>query len=180
MAKSVYLRPLRIEDAQISYRWRNNPKIWRFTGNRPDQYITPEMETEWLGNVLKRKNEMRFAICLEQDDKYIGNIFFTDITDTDAQLHIFIGDIDYWGGGRVYEAARQIIDYAFEELKLQTIYNYIKKGNVATLVACKRLGFQREAELEGYLVKHIFTKEMHESGNHLVYVHKSEHVTEGR
>lgn len=180
MNYSVYLRPLKIEDALTSYKWRNNPKIWRFTGNKPDKFITPEMETEWLKKTLERENEIRFAICTTANDTYIGNIFFTDVTATEAQLHIFIGDIDYWGGGRVYDAARLIIEYAFKELKLNYIYNLIKRGNVATLIAAKRLGFQLETELEGDLLKHIFTREMYEAGVHLAYVHKSELVADSR
>ena len=27
----IYIRPLRLEDAQVSCHWRNNPKIWRHT-----------------------------------------------------------------------------------------------------------------------------------------------------
>ena len=70
----VYIRPLTLEDAKTSYKWRNNPKVWELTGSKPDKYITEEMETEWLKNVLQRKNEKRFAVCVKDTDQYIGNI----------------------------------------------------------------------------------------------------------
>lgn len=178
MKYSVYLRPLKIEDAQISYQWRNNPKIWRFTGYRPDRYITPELEAEWMANVLKRENEKRFAICLTSDDRYIGNIFLTDITATEAQLHIFIGDIKYWGGGRAYDATKQIIEYAFNDLRLQHIYLFTNKDNKAALAAAMRLGWVFSEELGNNLVKNVFTREMFENGLHQAYIHKSEFVKE--
>jgi RimJ/RimL family protein N-acetyltransferase len=171
---SVYLRPLELADALTSYQWRNNPKIWRSTGSKPNQFITPEMEMEWLKGVLAREHEKRFAICLRSDHKYIGNVFLTDITATDAQIHIFIGDMEYWGGGRAYEALRQIIDYGFIGLQLQNIYNQIKKNNLASLIASKRLGFVFVEELKDDLLKHIFTREMFEKGIHKTYTHKSE------
>ena len=40
----IYIRPLRIEDALISYKWRNICEIWALTGSRPDIEITPELE----------------------------------------------------------------------------------------------------------------------------------------
>jgi RimJ/RimL family protein N-acetyltransferase len=105
MNKEVYIRPLRLEDAQMSYQWRNNPKIWRHTLSKPDRHITVEMEAESLARVLTREDEKRFAIC------YIGNIFYTDIRDGEAQLHILIGEQRFCGKGRAYSAVCQILDY---------------------------------------------------------------------
>ena len=65
----ITIRPLCIEDALTSYKWRNNPNIWKYTGNKPDKVITPEIETEWIKKVLKNENERRFAIIA--DGQYI-------------------------------------------------------------------------------------------------------------
>lgn len=72
----------------MSYQWRNNPKIWRHTCSKPDRHITVEMESESLARILTREDEKRFAICLSDNGAYIGNIFYTDIRDGEAQLHI--------------------------------------------------------------------------------------------
>ena len=74
MNKEVYIRPLRLEDAQMSYQWRNSPKIWRHTLSKPDRHITVEMEAESLARILARQDEKRFAICLSENRAYIGNI----------------------------------------------------------------------------------------------------------
>jgi RimJ/RimL family protein N-acetyltransferase len=113
MNNDVYIRPLRLDDAQMSYQWRNNPKIWRHTCSKPDRYITVEMEAESLARILTREDEKRFAICLSDNDAYIGNIFYTDIRDGEAQLHIFIGEQRLCGNGRAYSAVCQILDYGF-------------------------------------------------------------------
>lgn len=52
MNDEVYIRPLELKDALVSYKWRNNPRIWRLTGSRPNTFVTPEIETEWLKHVL--------------------------------------------------------------------------------------------------------------------------------
>jgi len=39
----VIIRPLQETDAFISNKWRNNPDIWKYTGNKPDKEITLEI-----------------------------------------------------------------------------------------------------------------------------------------
>lgn len=146
MSRTIYIRPLVVQDALVSYAWRNNPILWRYTGSKPDRYITPEIETAWLENVLKRENERRFAICLTENDKYIGNIFLTDCTNKEAQMHIFIGDVAYWGKGRACEAIEQIFQYAFDVLQLETIYCNINHKNLAALSLAKLAGFVEVAD----------------------------------
>jgi RimJ/RimL family protein N-acetyltransferase len=131
MNYSVYIRPLQLEDALISCQWRNNPRIWEHTGSKPSQYISPEMETEWLAGVFNRKNEKRFAICLKKNDQYVGNIYLTDITAEEAQIHIFIGELDFWGKHKAFEAISLIIKYSFEVLYLDRIYAVILDTNRA-------------------------------------------------
>lgn len=167
MSFSVYIRPLSIQDALVSYQWRNNPRIWRFTGSRPDKYITPEMETAWLVDVLKRENEKRFAICLQGDNKYIGNIFLTDILDREGQMHIFIGEMEYWGKRRAYEAICLIFDHGFNELMLDTIYVQINTRNAAAIILGQSVGFRKISEYydtnkEMMLEKMIFTRHMYD------------------
>lgn len=172
MNPSVYIRPLAVQDALISYQWRNNPRIWRFTGSRPDKYITPEMETAWLYDVLQRANERRFAICLQGDNKYIGNIFLTDIQDNEAQMHVFIGEMEYWGKKRAYESICMIFDYGFNELMLDMIYVQINSKNAAAIVLGKLAGFKKMSEYydtnkEMMLEKMTFTRSMYEQQEHL-------------
>lgn len=135
----IKLRPLVESDALTSYKWRNNPKVWEFTGNRPNREITPEIETEWIKNVLNRKNERRYAILA--DEKYIGNAYLTDMTETDAEFHIFIGDTEYWGKGVATATLKQIAGIAKNELKLKRIVVEARKDNISVINVNKKCGF---------------------------------------
>lgn len=166
MSRSIYIRPLVLQDAQVSYAWRNNPVIWKYTGSKPDRHITPEIETEWLENVLKRPNEKRFAICLSEDERYVGNIFLTDYENNVAQMHIFIGDIAYWGKGRAREAIELILEYGFEVLELETMYSQINHKNAAALALGELTGFKPVAdyyneELKVMLKRIEYSREMY-------------------
>lgn len=161
MSNKVYIRPLQVEDALTSYQWRNDPKIWRFTGSRPDRYITPEMETAWITSVLKRENEKRFAICLCENDQYIGNVFFTDIKNNECQGHIFIGEVKYWGRDRAYEGGLLALAHMFTKLQLELVYMEMHKNNPG-MGGIKRMGWLPAGELENGFVKHVFTRRMFE------------------
>lgn len=165
VGNAVYIRPLQIEDAQTSWQWRNNPKLWRWTGARPDRQVTPEIEKLWLEEVLGRKDERRFAICLNENNRYIGNIYLTDIRDKSAQIHIFIGDTEAWGGGRACEAIGLLLEYAFDELKLGNVQSTIARGNLSSIALSNRVGFQNTGE-EGQYIKQIFTRDMFDLGVH--------------
>ena len=155
----------------MSYRWRNNPKIWRHTLSKPDRHITVEMEAESLARVLTREDEKRFAICLSDNGAYIGNIFYTDIRDGEAELHIFIGEQRRCGKGRAYDAVCQILDYGFNTLKLETVYALVKEENLAAKALGRRTGFKRKleycSEAGANVVKFVFTKLMYEQKEHL-------------
>jgi diamine N-acetyltransferase len=173
----VYIRPLRLEDAQISYQWRNNAKIWRYTCSKPDRHITVEMEAESLASALTREDEKRFAICLNDNGAYIGNIFYTDIRDGEAQLHIFIGEQRFCGKGRAHSAVSQILHYGFNVLKLETVYALVKEENLAAKALGRHAGFKRileyySDETRANVVKFVFTKQMYEQKKHLGMGHR--------
>lgn len=164
MGDTIYLRPLQISDASISAGWRNNPKIWRFTGARPDTHVTPEMEASWLTEVLLRPNEKRFAICIAGTDQYIGNIYLTDITGDDAMIHIFIGELAYWGGGRALQAIALLTAYGFTNLSLKTITACINPKNGASASIARASGFEMigsyyDEQAKEMLDRYVLTRE---------------------
>jgi RimJ/RimL family protein N-acetyltransferase len=121
----ILIRPLDESDALISWKWRNDPEVWKYTGNRPDVEITEKIEVEWINKVLSESTSRRFSITI--DDLYVGNVQLTNITDFDAEYHIFIGNKNYWGKGVSRLATNQILYYAKEVLGLKSIYlKYVK------------------------------------------------------
>ncbi|SHG97375.1 Protein N-acetyltransferase, RimJ/RimL family [Chryseobacterium oranimense] len=136
---NVLIRPLQKEDALISYQWRNDPEVWKYTGSRPDIEITKEIESEWIVKVLQDEKSKRFAILC--DNEYIGNVHLNNIENNAAEFHIFIGNKDFWGKGISQLATYQILYYAKEVLKLSEIYLYVKPENIAAVESYKRNNF---------------------------------------
>ncbi|MCC8426360.1 GNAT family N-acetyltransferase [Mucilaginibacter sp. UR6-11] len=155
MIISIYIRPLVLEDAKISYLWRNDPSIWTYTGFKANGIITEEMETEWLRNNLNRPDQSRFAICVKRLDTYIGNVQLLDFHGKTAELHLFIGNKLYWGKGVGFQATVLILRYGFFNRKLEVIYLKVHPANIAAISIYEKAGFQITGKDDGNIIMSI-------------------------
>ena len=137
----VIIRLLEENDAKVSHLWRGNPEIWKYTGSKPPQSVTYEMEIEWIKKALKRENEIRFAICVGNENEYVGNVQLTNITETDAEFHIFVGKKEFHNKGVGTKATNLILNYSDEVLKLKMVYLFVNKNNNGAIKAYEKCGF---------------------------------------
>jgi len=136
----VLLRPLALEDAHTSYKWRNDPEIWKYTGSKPNIFVTEQMEMEWLKEKINEVNSRRFAIIA--DNQYIGNIYISDIIEKkEGQYHIFIGEKNFWGKGIAKQSTDQLIIFAKENLKLNNLYLIVNPANIVAIKLYEKCGF---------------------------------------
>jgi RimJ/RimL family protein N-acetyltransferase len=146
MKIQVYIRPLVLEDAKVSYHWRNDPGVWKYTGFKATTYITAEAEAYWLAQNIARTDQIRFAICAKGLDTYIGNIQLLNIENKSAELHLFIGNKLYWGKGIGYQATILALKYSFLEQGLESIYLKVHPANIPALYLYEKAGFEITGE----------------------------------
>lgn len=137
---NVTIRPLSEVDAYTSVKWRNIPDIWKYTAYKWTHEITIEDELNWIKKVIADPTGRRFAIMA--DNKYIGNIYLTNIKDGVGEYSIFIGDKNYWGKGVAREASERIIEFGRDILNLHTIVLGVREDNVAAFRLYRSLGFR--------------------------------------
>lgn len=135
----VTIRPLKEEDAYTSVKWRNDPDVFKYTGNVYQREIKIEDELAWIRKVTSTPNEFRCAILA--DDIYVGNIYLTDIHDSQATYHIFLGNKEYWGKGVAKKASVLLLDYAFSHLNLLKVNLKVRPANVRACLLYDSLGF---------------------------------------
>lgn len=151
MNSSIYLRELFLSDAKISFIWRNNPLIWKYTGYKPDKIITEEMELDWLKKKLSNEKDHRFAICLKKNSQYIGNVQLINLHDNTAEFHLFIGEPAFWGMGIGKEATSLMLNFGFSHLNLDSISLEVHPENISALSVYKRIGFTENGLHNEYL-----------------------------
>ena len=139
MNEDIYLRPLTVEDSAISWRWRNDPSIWRYTGSRPDREVTEEMEREWAAKVIADSSRMNFAICCKVDNQYIGNVYIVNIHEEVGELGIFIGELSARGRGYGLQALRLLKQEA-KSRGIDKIVIDVAKDNIAAIIVYLKSG----------------------------------------
>jgi|LSQX01.2.fsa_nt_gb RimJ/RimL family protein N-acetyltransferase len=138
----IKIRRLKVSDGEISWKWRNDPEVWKLTGRKWFGKVSEPTEKDWIKEVIKRENEARFAICVGDDEQYIGNVQLTNIENGQAEFHIFIGEKSFWGKGIGNEATRLMVDYGFNQMGLSKIYLFVREENIPAIKAYKNCGFK--------------------------------------
>jgi len=140
----VRIRALTEEDAYASVAWRNKPEIWEQTEFKATREITLEDELTWIRKVTVDPTSRRFAILA--DERYVGNIYITDIRDGVGEYQIFIGEERYWGKGVARTASQQIIEFGKTSLGLLSIKLRVRETNHRALSLYQSLGFEATGE----------------------------------
>ncbi|AZI66638.1 N-acetyltransferase [Kaistella daneshvariae] len=145
----ILIRPLTIEDAAISYRWRNDPSLWKYTVNKPREIATRESEENWLKIKLADPTEKRYAIVA--DDCYIGNVHFTNMVDKSFVIHIFIGDKRYHKKGISTLAIYQLCYCGVHVFKCEVGVFRVSPENQAVLGIIRSFGLNEFEEKDGWI-----------------------------
>lgn len=154
MKPRIYLRALEAEDYKVSVKWRNDPEIQSMVGGH-SYFVSLEKEKEWVHNTIFNNNRIVLAICLVENDKYIGNVMLQEIDYIDGTAHVpvLIGDKDEWGKGYATEARFMILKFAFEERRLNRIWALIKEDNIGSIKMHEKCGYKKEGILRQSIFK---------------------------
>ncbi len=112
-----------------------------------------EREARAFLELAQEPGKMWLAITLRDDGRQIGGIGMRiDDEHQHAELGYWLG-APYWGQGYATEAAREILRYGFENLKLHRIFATHFKHNPASGNILKKLGMRYEGCQREHLLK---------------------------
>ncbi len=141
---NVYLRPVNLKDARLIAEWFSDSNNIKFmsTAVRCRKHSEKGIEEE-----IKSSDpgyERLFMVCLAEDDSVIGHVGIDDIDLDDKRGEIFflIGDKAHHGKGYGKAAAALLVKYAFEEMKLNSLFATATKSNVASISVLRKVGFK--------------------------------------
>ena len=133
------------EDIEEFFYLQLNPNLRRYLGttklgNNPVKNLTYFDESKY-----EQKDFYRWTIVKKEDNKLLGTIYL-NMHDEKAK----IAGIDYWiredewGCGYVTEAAKTILDFAFNTLNLNRIESCGAKDNPGTWKVMEKIGLKYE------------------------------------
>lgn len=145
--KNIYLRLMTEKDTDLIVRWRNKDFVRKnFIYQKP---FTAEGHLQWIETMIKTGRVVQFIICTKEE-KPVGSVYLRDIDEVHhkAEYGIFIGEEEALSRGYGTEAAKLMIGYAFEELKLHKLMLRVLAGNERAKKSYENAGFIQEACLK--------------------------------
>ena len=151
----VILRAVEETDNAMLLSLINDPDTEMMLGG--SSWPVSEVEQlKWFEHQERSRDVLRCIVALQEDGKAIGTIILSDIDQKNATGHIHIKMSKDGGRGKGYgtDAVNTMVQYAFEELRLNCIYANILSYNEASIKLFERCGFRRD----GILRQRVFKK----------------------
>jgi len=116
----------------------------------------------WYDRNQKRYKDLNFgrwAVILKETGELIGDagIAFSPIDGQEVYDLGYIIHHPYWGKGYGFEAAKACKDYAFEVLKLETIYANMAFDHKGSQAVAEKIGMQKIKEFHNNLNRNFLT-----------------------
>jgi len=145
----IYLRGVERDDLNRCHDWMSDPGVRATIAQRYPMSLA--READWVERATRGQDpsEMNFAICLQENDRHIGNCGLVGI-DRDnraATLGVLIGDTEFRGRGLGEDAVRTLCRFAFDELDLYKIRLDVYSTNRGAIRTYEKVGFVSEGIL---------------------------------
>ena len=155
LTEKLLLRSLTLEDAQDVQHLAGERDIASTLSNMPHPY-EDGMAEEWIRSCsgkFEKDEALNFAIIRRTDKKLIGGIELRlDRENESGELGYWIGK-PYWNCGYATEAARAVVAYGFEVLKLNRVHAKHFKRNAASRRVLEKIGMCYEGCLRQHVKK---------------------------
>ncbi|MEV8254369.1 GNAT family N-acetyltransferase [Rhodoglobus sp. NPDC076762] len=158
----LVLRPHRLEDADRWYEIQSSPGVLAYTSwpQRNAAESRSHLRERTKHVVLQQANDF-LALAIEHEGKLIGDValHLRSVVNVSRTAEIsWILHPDHYGHGFAAEAAVAMMDFAFNEVKIQLLVALIEEPNTASIVLAERLGFHkmtRDDETLGYVAGNL-------------------------
>lgn len=139
----IFLRSLNVKDASNEYAsWLNDPEVNKYLETHESSIDDLK---KYILKQVQDPNSLFVGIYDKGTGKHIGNTKLEPIDwkRKNAVFGILIGDKSYWGKGIGTEATKLIINYAFENMGIDTVELGVISTNIPAIRAYEKSGFER-------------------------------------
>jgi RimJ/RimL family protein N-acetyltransferase len=145
IGRRIQLRPFEMEDAPTLAAWINDPEIRHLVLARFPQ--SDQSEREWIASMSGKNNprDLAFGVERKSDRRLIGSIGLhaIDWVQRRAMTGMFIYSRALRGKGLGTEAKNLLLDYAFGELGMLSLWAITHDGNEASSRALLKQGYKQ-------------------------------------
>ena len=144
----LILRPWCEDDAEELYKYASDPDVGPPAGWQP--HTSVENSREIIRTMLFAPET--YAVCLKENGRPIGSVGFhrNDLAKGDDEYELGYWIVKhFWGQGLIPEASREMLRYAFEDIKMNRIWCGYYDGNEKSRRVQEKLGFVYQRKTEG-------------------------------
>lgn len=143
------IRETTVEDVEEFYRIYAEPSITYFMD---PLYEKPEEERAYAQDYIEKVYSFygygMWSIVNQATGRVMGRAGLSWREGYDIPELGFVIEVPYQRQGYAFEVCRAIVDYGFHELDFEKIQALVKAENVASVMLCKKLGFECCGEVE--------------------------------
>jgi RimJ/RimL family protein N-acetyltransferase len=139
----VALRPIRLSDAELCFRWVTDPEVALHLGlTQPPRTIRDEQA--WISSVLADPDHLRMFVIEDENARPIGTSTLRGIEPEEgfAFFGILIGERALWDHGYGTAATLATLAFAFQHLGLREVRLSCYSQNQRALRCYEKAGFQ--------------------------------------
>lgn len=154
----VVVRELDERDIPLIHEYASDPEVTRFMTWGPNASVT-ETAAFARGQMAEARRRPRdsyeLVVASAADDELVGRVRLT--IESEAQRR---GDLGYvvrrarWGRGYATEAARLVLGFGFETLRLHRIEATCSPENAASVRVLEKIGMRREGHFREHVLAH--------------------------
>jgi len=138
----VALVPPTLEHFRLHPAWEVQPEASRFMGPRFGE-LTPEKQEKRFKETADGQTQIQWTIAYEGEPVGFTGIFHIDWVRRDGETGLFIGRHDLYGRGIASEAVRLRTSFAWRELRLRRVHNWVALANRGSRRANEKVGYRR-------------------------------------
>jgi ribosomal-protein-alanine N-acetyltransferase len=146
---AVTVRPATADDCEVLAGWLSEVRINRWLGS---QWRDGNVDPRRVAFAINNKGNHFFVASSGNEPHGLVALSDLDRGDGVGMIWYLLGDQPLGGRGIMTRAVEQVVDRAFTELGLQSLYAWIHPANAASLRVLEKAGFRPAGRLRNAAV----------------------------
>lgn len=140
----LLIRKFKLNDLQAVYEYTSDIKVMKYI---PEGVFTKDAAKEFITQNMGEKAE-KYAVILKEDNILIGHIFFGKYFGDHTYEIGWVFNPKFYNQGYASEAAKAMLAYGFEKMKLHRIIATCQPENTPSYRVMEKIGMRREGHFK--------------------------------
>ncbi|CAL66986.1 UDP-4-amino-4,6-dideoxy-N-acetyl-beta-L-altrosamine N-acetyltransferase [Christiangramia forsetii] len=139
------------DDLETIRTWRNSSEVSKYMYT--DNLISSDQQESWFKKISLEKNSRYWII--EYQGRKLGLVYIIDIDTYNSKCFwgFYLGDTSIRGEGIGKKVEFNLLNYVFEDLKLNKLCGEVLSFNIRVLEMHSKFGFKKEGLLKQHVKK---------------------------